>query len=246
MTVIMANKWKILMGIILAVIAIIWFVLRPYPPGELAKVSLEEGAIIEGDVYDAIRFTPNEEPLAHLIYYPGGLVEEQAYSYLGEALANEGVDVWIIPMPLNLAVLGSSRAEGVLGSVDGAPVVIGGHSLGGAMASRFAHEQPEHFDGVFFHGAYPDEGGRLDDTDLPVLLVTAEHDEVMDKESYQEGLGYVPEGAVEQVLISGNHASFGDYGPQRGDGETALTHEEAVVDIVEIMLDWLESLRFDL
>ncbi|AOM84269.1 alpha/beta hydrolase [Salisediminibacterium beveridgei] len=243
MAVIWENKWKILLGIILAVIAIVWFILRPYPAGDAAKAALEESAVMEASVHDAIRFIPDEEPLAHLIYYPGGLVEEEAYSYFGEAMAEAGVDVWIIPMPLNLAVLGSSRAEGVLESVGEAPVVIGGHSLGGAMASRFAQEHAERLAGVFFHGAYPDEGGRLDETDLSVLLITAQNDEVMSQDSYREGLGYLSAGALEEEIIAGNHASFGDYGPQRGDGEAGVTHEDAVVEIVDITIEWLTTLR---
>lgn len=243
MAVIWENKWKILLGIILAVIAIVWFILRPYPAGDAAEAALEESAVIEESVHDAIRFKPEEEPLSHLIYYPGGLVEEEAYSYFGKAMAEAGVDIWIIPMPLNLAVLGSSRAEGVLELVGEAPVVIGGHSLGGAMASRFAQEHADRLAGVFFHGAYPDEGGRLDETDLSILLITAQYDEVMSQDSYQEGLTYLPAQALEQEVTEGNHASFGDYGPQRGDGEAGVTHEEAVVEIVDIMLDWLSSLR---
>ncbi|ADH97927.1 alpha/beta hydrolase [Salisediminibacterium selenitireducens] len=243
MAVIWEHKWKILLGVALAITAIIWLLLRSYPAGSLADDAMAGEWSDVKDENGAIRFIAEGEPLGHVMYYPGGLVRPESYSYLASQLAEAGVETWVIPMPLNLAVLGISRGEQALGLIGGSPVVIGGHSLGGAMAARFAKDHEDQLDGVFFHGAYPDEGGRLDGTSLSVLSIQMEEDRVLNSESYEEGLGYMPDAFFEEWIEGGNHASFGDYGPQRGDGEATISHEEAVEQIVDLTVDWLESLQ---
>ena len=56
--------------------------------------------------------------------------------------------------------------------------------------------------------------------------------------------GNLPSGAVTTVLPGGNHAGFGDYGLQKGDGTASITKEvqrEAVVEAMRIFLAGLES-----
>ena len=52
--------------------------------------------------------------------------------------------------------------------------MIGGHSLGGVMASRYANANmdDERLKGVYFMASYPDEKGTLSKTDLPVISIT--------------------------------------------------------------------------
>ncbi len=73
-----------------------------------------------------------------LVFYPGGLVRPQAYEWLGRALSAYGAETWIPVMPFDLAVTGIDRADAIIGHVGNVPVVIGGHSLGGAMAADYA------------------------------------------------------------------------------------------------------------
>ena len=59
-------------------------------------------------------------------------------------------------MPLNLAVLNPGAAQDV---IDAYPAieswVIGGHSLGGAMAAAFADDHPGIVDGLVLLAAFP-------------------------------------------------------------------------------------------
>ncbi len=43
---------------------------------------------------------------------------------------------------------------------------------------------------------------------------------------------YEPAGAREHVIEGGNHAQFGSYGPQQGDGEPLVSAEEQVEETV--------------
>ena len=62
--------------------------------------------------------------------------------------------------------------------------MIGGHSLGGVIASRYAASQKNGLKGVF-SASYPDEKGSLAETNLPVLSLTASNDEVLNQGNYQ-------------------------------------------------------------
>ena len=72
-----------------------------------------------------------------LIYYPGGLVDPEAYAVTAQGIADAGYLVVIPKMPLNLAFTGINRADGIrpdLPEIESS--VIGLHSLGGEMAAE--------------------------------------------------------------------------------------------------------------
>lgn len=54
-----------------------------------------------------------QEPVAGLIFYPGGKVEHTAYAPLLRACAEQGLLCALVRMPGNLAVLGANAADGL-------------------------------------------------------------------------------------------------------------------------------------
>ena len=78
------------------------------------------------------------------IFYTGALVRPQAYEWLGVTLAPLGVRTLVPTMPLDLSILAPERANKLLDRGGDLPsrVVVGGHSLGGAMAARYALKPP--------------------------------------------------------------------------------------------------------
>jgi len=53
---------------------------------------------------------------------------------------------------------------------------IGGHSLGGSMAARFARLHPEEIKGLVLWASYPAETDDLSGSTLPVLSISASRD----------------------------------------------------------------------
>ena len=49
---------------------------------------------------------------------------------------------------------------------------------------------------------------------------------MLNREVLEAGTQYLPEDAVLQVIPGGNHAQFGSYGPQKGDGEPLISPAE--------------------
>ena len=157
-----------------------------------------------------------------LIFYPGGKVEETAYAPLLRLVAEEGMDACLVKMPFRLAVLAPDRADRVLAAHDYPNWVLGGHSLGGAMAARYASEHGEALAGLVLLAAYPT---RPLPEGLPVLSVCGSEDGVVNREKLEAGEQFLPAGVQICELPGGNHAQFGSYGPQRGDGRAQISPE---------------------
>ena len=173
-----------------------------------AVTSSQTGLLFDG---------PGEEDL--LIFYPGAKVQETAYAPLLRQIAEEGMDVFLVRMPARLAFFGSNKADEALQeTADYANVYIGGHSLGGAMAANYAAEHAESLNGVILLAAYSTK--PLPDS-LPVLSVYGTEDGVLNRSNYEKNLANVPN-LQECVIEGGNHAQFGSYGEQRGDGEASI------------------------
>lgn len=184
-------------------------------------------------------FAP-DEPSAGFIFYPGGKVEHSAYAPLLLALAEEDILCVLVRMPLNLAVLDLDAAEGVPGQY---PEIenwyIGGHSLGGSMAASYAAENAGCFEGLVLLAAY--STADLTGTELEVLSIYGSEDRVLNLEKYAQYALNLPEGTCEMVIPGGNHAQFGSYGHQEGDGEASVSGEEQITATVRSLLELIKN-----
>ncbi len=178
-----------------------------------------------------------------LILYPGGLVRPQAYEWLGRALAADGVDTWVPEMPVDLAVLAKDRADALLPVLpQGVPVVLAGHSLGGAMAADYASRHADRLAGLVLLGAYPAEDVRVQAA-WSALSLAAEHDGLASRAKVQAGLGRLPAGSRLVTVPGAVHAFFGRYGPQAGDGLSTVSRAEAEAGIVAAVRAYLAAVR---
>jgi dienelactone hydrolase len=195
---------------------------------------------VEEDIW--ITFTPyNTTPTVGIIFYPGGKVEPQAYAPLLLALAESNYLVVDVPMPFNLAVLGIGRAAEVIAAYpDVQTWVIGGHSLGGAMAANFVFNHPDQIDGLYLWGSYPAESNSLADYDLAVISIYGSEDG--GAEEIAASSTRLPATTTWLRIQGGNHAQFGDYGEQEGDGKASISAEAQGNLILDAMLTYLESL----
>ena len=207
-----------------------------YQTGDAAKAALEgSGDVIVTVTEDAYIFDGEGQDAA-LIFYPGARVEAAAYAPLMEKIAEGGTDCYLCRVPGNFALFGKSMADDIRGSYSAGRGstgsgsgstgnyrrwYIGGHSLGGAVAAMLAED--EDWSGLILLAAYPT--GVIDE---PVLTLYGSEDRVLNMKSYAEAdsKGFWPEEKTEIVIEGGNHAGFGDYGEQKGDGTASITADE--------------------
>lgn len=188
-----------------------------------AKVFLEDSQRVT--VSDKTRdiFFDGDGTDVLLILYGGALVEERAYSELAYRLAESGIDTVIVKSPFELPILNYNAADSVRKRYLYDHYYVGGHSLGGAFASVNAADVKniDAYEGIVFLAAYP--AANLSNMDLKVLSVYGTNDQVLNMDNYNNSKKYMPKEFTEYVIDGGNHASFGDYGEQRGDGSAEIT-----------------------
>ena len=168
-----------------------------------------------------------------LCFYPGAKVEETAYAPLLHELAEQGVDVCLVKMPFRFAFFGANKADEVLAAYDHPNKYVGGHSLGGAMAAAYAADHAQDLSGVILFAAYPTK----DLSGIPVLIsIYGSEDGVLHMDKVISGRAYAPADYTETVIEGGNHAQFGNYGEQRGDGTAAVSREEQQAQAVNSII----------
>lgn len=226
----------------LAVAAVLVWAATPLGPSTSALAALRSDDTVAVRRTDAgYEFSPiGQSPDSALVFYPGGRVDARSYAPFARDIAANGHLVVVPAMPLSLAVLDSDAADR---AIEAHPEVrtwvVGGHSLGGAMAASYARNRSKRLDGVLLVAAYATSGADLSDTRLAVTDITGTNDTVLDQETWAAGHALLPDDAVYVTVAGGNHAGFGDYGPQPGDGESSLVPAEQRRTTVRAALELL-------
>lgn len=159
-----------------------------------------------------------------IVFYPGGKVEAIAYLPILEQLNSLGYTVVLIEMPFNLAFFDQDAAEAVFEEVPLDTWYIAGHSLGGAMASAYASDNPEKVEGLILLGAYLYGSYPVEDQ---ITIYGTFNDNLEPDINYTENI---------VVIEGGNHAQFGNYGPQKGDPDatiSALSQQKIAVTAID-------------
>jgi len=171
-------------------------------------------------------FQPAQPTDAGLIFYPGGLVDPAAYAPLMKSLADQGIMTVIVPMPLDLAIFGVNKANDVIAAYPEIKQwIISGHSLGGSMAAEFVKGHPSAVEGIAFMAAYPADTTDLSALPIKVVSIYGTRDGVA-RNVFKESLNRLPVGTPLVIIDGGNHAQYGNYGPQAGDGVATISREE--------------------
>ncbi len=165
-----------------------------------------------------------------LIFYPGAKVEHTAYLPILQQIADRGVTCVLVRMPLNMAIFDTNAADAVFEKL---PEVknwyIGGHSMGGAMASSYASKHPEKVRGLILLGAYVYGGYPPQDA----LTVYGTFNSNLEKDiNYTQNI---------VVIEGGNHAQFGNYGPQRGDPAATISAQEQQSIAVDAIMQFIKE-----
>ena len=210
-----------------------------YHADQTALAALDgDGAVAVSSVDGILRFDGPGEQTA-LLFMPGAKVEAKAYAPLMLAIAQGGIDCLVVSPPANIAFLGEGQLEDCLKANHYEHWILGGHSLGGVVASSYASDHPEQLDGLVLLASYAP--GPID-RHIAVCSIYGSQDGVLNRELYEEAKARLPQGSVEKVIEGGNHAGFGSYGPQRGDGEATLSAQEQQAQTAQAILELAASL----
>ncbi len=215
-----------LISLVVAGIGFIWWAANAAEPMPEALAALSSTEAVAVDYTAWLTFTPTaRSPIGGFILYPSGRVDPRAYAPIAQALAAAGYQVIIPPMPFNLAILAPYRATEVIAAF---PEIerwtLGGHSLGGAMGAKYIATHPGVIDLLVLWGAYPTASDSLAQrTDLAVLSVYATNDGLATLSDIDGSRALLPADTTFVAIEGGNHAQFGWYGDQPGDGTATIS-----------------------
>lgn len=226
------KKWLITGEIVLLILTILagaffWYVSDYYRAEAVALAVMgQDSGISQQDGLTIL--SPSYPTDTAIIFYPGAKVEAEAYLPLLDQIRQTGVTCMLVHMPFRMAIFDADAAEEVTARF---PEIqhwyIAGHSMGGAMASKFASDHPNLVDGLilmgaYIYGDYPEEN--------TLTIYGSLNQSVEDHIDYTENI-------VE--IQGGNHAQFGNYGPQKGDPPATISAEEQQRQTVEAIAAFL-------
>ena len=123
--------------------------------------------------------------------------------------------------------------------------IVGGHSRGAAIASRFASLHGESLDGLILIGtSHPkEEASDLSNTNLSVTKIYATNDGLASTDEVEANARYLPDDTKWVLIEGGNHSQFGYYGSQLGDNAATISREQQQELTIEAILTTLRSIQ---
>lgn len=217
-----------------------WATIRAQEATERAVLVLQEKEIQRED--GLLVFRPNTPSKRGLIYYPGGLVEPEAYAVTAQGIADAGYLVVIPKMPLNLAFTGINRADKIQAAFpEITSWVMGGHSLGGAMAAEYAKNNTESLDGLIMFASYPANNEEFVNFPIPILTIIGSADPGAPSQlAFSEAIRNY---ASRYIIEGGNHRQYADYSYQKDDGIATISADVQQNQIISAAVEFLDSLK---
>jgi len=231
------KKLKVISIIIVAILIVLYgsfyfYTLDYYRADDIAIHTVNENpkSIITSKSITTFYPTKSNKEEIGIIFYPGGKVEAVSYAPLLKKLSDNGFMCVLAEMPFNLAVFNINIADSI---IDKFPEIdywfIAGHSLGGAMSSSYVKGNSERLSGLILLGAYPING-----EDIATLAIYGSEDNGLDISKLSNTGNTIR-------IQGGNHAYFGNYGEQHGDGAASITREEQQSLTVKEITKFIEN-----
>ena len=225
-------------GLILSFLAVLLaasffvYVSDNYTADETALKALVLDEVIVEETDYGWFFDGSSEDTA-LIFYPGAKVDEKAYAPLLHELAQKGMDVCLIDSPFDIGFFNLNGADKALKQYHYDKWYIGGHSLGGVIASLYLQKHPDDFAGLILLASYTNK--QMPDQIREIVIVGSE-DGVINKEALAKGRELSSKDYREFIIEGGNHCQFGSYGFQKGDQEAKITARQQIDQTADLII----------
>lgn len=181
---------------------------------------------------DGVWYIPENPAEVGFIFYCGAFVDYRDYCGILGGLAERGYFTASLKCPLDIAML---NPFGALQLMEQHPEIhhwfIGGHSMGGVVASLLSSDLFGRFEGVVLLASY-----SIVPISVPALSIYGTNDGVLVMPLYQLSKPLVESGLTEIVLQGGNHAQYGNYGNQFLDRPADIsmdTQQQTCIDAID-------------
>jgi hypothetical protein len=228
------GRWAGLLAAV-GLAATLWW-LKPFVATAPALDALtSDAAVTVTATRTATTFEPATPTGTGLVLYPGARVDPRAYAVLARGVAEQGHPVTVLACPYDIAftcglVAGPYLSDGM---------AVGGHSLGGVAASQVAASSTA-VPALVLWASYP-LGDLSARTDLEVASISGSQDGLSTPADIEASAANLPPQTVFTVVEGANHAMFGDYGDQPGDGTATVDRADAQQQIVAATVQALQA-----
>ena len=214
-------------------------------PTEFALQALVSDEAVQVETGDWVVMRPtNGNPTKGVIVYPGANCDIRGYAPLLRPIADAGYLVVGISMPFNFAIFAPNSATDVREAYPSIEEwVIVGHSMGGAMAGRYAYHHQDELAGLLFWDAYPPKPNDLSESSLPILHIFRGTLDGDPPPKFQEMRYLFPSSSRWVPIPGGIHMYFGSFngGGYVEEWEPYITRDQQLQMIVAATLDWLQN-----
>ena len=218
----------------LVIAAVAWLVPFSAEAPALAAMKSDGTVTVMEDATEIVMTPTGVESPVGVFFQPGARVDARAYSATLRPLVESGHLVIIAKQPLGIAFLSTGAFATTRAAHHSVTRwVVGGHSLGGLVAAidaeTFAEAARDPVVGLLFFASYPAK--NIAQVNVAVLSISGSNDGLSTPGKIAAAKPTLPAAARYLVVKGAVHAHFGDYGPQQGDGNPAVSHDQARAEI---------------
>jgi predicted esterase len=196
---------------------------------------------------DQMVFTPAVDTSGvGLVFFPGALVDADAYIPLAREVAEFGFKAVIQELPWRMAPLASHREllfdqtrHLIISEQTRRHWIVGGHSKGGALAAEFAAGNASILSGLLLVGTTHPRERAMSQLTIDVVKISGSNDGLASPEEVEQFRPLLPAGAEFIQVEGGNHAQFGWYGWQLGDKSASISRSDQHKQLVHAALTQL-------
>ena len=213
------------------------------PPLPEALDALESDPRVRVTDEPWLTFSPEPyTPTTGFIFYPGGRIDPRGYAPLMRSIASEGYRVVIPEMPVNMAVFRPNVADEIMAyHPEIEHWVIGGHSVGGAMAAQYTANHPDVIDGLAIWASYPPNRTDLSDLEIPVVSIYGSRERRVNDTSVGARKPLLPEDTRYVRIEGGDHHQFGSYAVDPAERLAVISRESQHAQMLAATLPILEA-----
>ncbi len=215
-------------------------------PGQDALAALAGDETVRIESGDWLILRPGTStPTVGLILYPGANCDIRGYAPVLRKIAAQGYLVVTVSMPFDFAIFAPDRADEVIAAFpDISQWVVVGHSMGGAMAARYAFNHQDELAGLIVWDSYPPGSNSLADSELPVLHIHRATPAGQPPQKFQDMRGLFPDDSRWVAIPGGQHMYFGSFigGGYQEEWPAGIARDAQHAIVINAMLDGLATM----
>lgn len=242
------------------VVRIVWITLGVLSPIVLwwgmNSSGVPEGTLVSSETVEIVRAQdtidfrprPDDPGRAGLLFFPGALVDPEAYAPMARRLAEAGHRVVIVRLPFRMAPTSGYQQmafQTVRETMAASPRqwAVGGHSRGGKLATQFAAAFPGSAAGFALVATTHPRQIDLSGVTVPVVKIFGSQDGMATPDDMRRYASNLPPHTTFVEIAGGNHRQFGYYRYQLMDGRAGISRAEQQRQMIDALLAFFQQIQ---